>query len=258
MTARPPALDARLWRRFDGIMRISMSKPRLAAIVVLLLTACAGWESSTPAYAQPVVEEPTPSHYAPPPPVVDVPTDPAPEPADGPPGDRVAIASVHLLDDCPDPRAEPEMRERSAASKMRPPRYAGEAAEDSRRRCAQSMVQMAVRSDRPGRLRIEAVRVLDPVTKRVAGTASLRQPSRWEPTSGMYAPWDERVVAGADLQTSYKLGALDLSKANAPGGPSVNTYAGPFMLEVDISIDGRRQTVRSPEFGREEPDMVRT
>ena len=66
------------------------------------------------------------------------------------------------------------------------------------------------------------------------------------------------MLAGTDHRASYKLGALDLSQANQPGLPFINVFYGPFILEVDVSIDGRRQTVRSPEFGRDEPDRVVT
>ncbi len=32
----------------------------------------------------------------------------------------------------------------------------------------------------------------------------------------------------------------------------------PFMLELDVSIDGRRQTIRSTTFTRQMDDMVET
>ncbi|HEY0133315.1 MAG TPA: hypothetical protein VGB85_04525, partial [Nannocystis sp.] len=75
---------------------------------------------------------------------------------------------------------------------------------------------------------------------------------------GTYAPWDERVVPGPAVQTTYKLGQLDLSKANKRGGPKVDVFHGPFLLELDVSIDGRRHKVRSSEFRREDPHLVVT
>ncbi len=224
-----------------------MFATRLTAVVFLLLTACTGWDSSTPSYTQPPVEDPVPSHYAPPPPeAIEPPT--ADDPRPTPPGDRVAIASVMLFDDCPDPAAPDGPSHESA----RP----GE--QNVRAACHPSMVQMAARSDRSGLLRIEAVRVLDPASKRVVGSSTLREPSHWRPTDQTYAPWDQRVTAGTDHRVSYKLGRLDFSQANQPGLPYINTYFGPFILEIDVTIDGRRQTIRSPEFGRDEPDEVVT
>ena len=151
-----------------------MSTPRLGPVILLLLSACAGWDSSTPSYSQPPVEEPVPSHYAPPPPDVPEPAEPAepepPEPPEPPaspaPGDHVAIASVQLLGDCPDPT----------------------------------------------------------------------------PASGS---------AGQ----SGKASASDQRAASKLVGPEFNANFGPFILEVDVSIDGRRQTVRSPEFGRIDTHM---
>lgn len=240
-----------------------MFATRLTAVVFLLLTACTGWESSTPSYTQPPVEEPVPSHYAPPPPDAVEPAEPAeplePEPPMPARGDRVAIASVQLYDDCPDPAPASGLAQRSRpAPGPRPAGSAGKPTEDRDLGCAQSMAQLAVQSDRPGQLRIEAVRVLDAATKKVAGTSTLRQPTRWSAELGAYAPWDARVPAGTELQASYKLGALDLSRSAERVGPELNALSGPFILEVDVSIDGRRQTVRSPEFARVDLHMMET
>ncbi len=232
-----------------------MSSPRLAAFVVLLLAACAGWESPPPNYVAPPTESPVPSHYAPPPPVA-TPVPPhyaPPPPVDEPRAElRVAIASVQLFDDCPDPQeAEADARmESKREAQSRAPGYA--------QPCTQSTVQLAVRSDRSGRFRVEAVRVLDGARQRLAGTSTLRTPTRWRADTGVYLPWDERVPAGTDLQVGYKLGALDLSRANKLAGPDFDPYSGLFMLELDVSIDGRRQTIRSTAFGRQMDDMVET
>lgn len=205
---------------------------RLAPVVVLLLAACAAWDTSSPNQGPPPGETPTPSsHYAPPPPArPGDPTDPEPE-------IRVAIASVQLLDDCPEPEAErAERSERDEAKR-------------SGNWCSQSTVQLAVGSDRAGPFRIEAVRVLDAQT-RVAGSSRLRAPTRWDQQGGSYLPWDERVAAGGDMKISYKLGVLDLTSPGSVGGP--------FMLELDVSVGGVRRTVRSPQFIRRNDDMVET
>ena len=221
-----------------------MSAPRLVAVLALILSACASWENSPQSAPPPPAEGPVPSsHYAPPPPV-----EPGvPPPTEHPAQIRVAIASVQLLDDCPDPPAEPAAA-RSAPSPAQA--QAGERSHDYVEQCAQSTVQLAVHSDRPGMLRIEAIRVLDPQTQKRVGTTTLRQPTEWS-AGGSYVPWNERVTADRDLQISYKLGALDLAQASNPS-------MGPFVLELDVSVDGVRQTIRSPEFGRQSPEIMVT
>lgn len=229
-----------------------MSAPRLLSLAVLLVAACAAWETSSPSYTAPPVESPTPSHYAPPPPVD--PQAPSSQPeAPLPVAVKVAIASVQLLEDCPDPAPTPaasasaEAPARMSQAKRAP--GAGDVAQ--RRRCSQSTVQLSVRSDAAGQLRIEGVRVLDANSKRIVGPAQLRGPTRWSEADGIYTPWDERTVAGTELRISYKLGDPDMSRAAELVGPEFNTYVGPFLLELDVSIDGHRQTIRSPEFTRE-------
>lgn len=232
-----------------------MSTPRLAPLVLLLLAACAGWDSATPSHAPPPVDGPTPSHYVPPLPVD--PTGAETPPPEAPGRDfRVAVASVQLRSDCPDPVAAPSSP--SAASELPPdPASAGERSmrpgDSDRHMCTQSMVQLAVNSEFAGQFRVEAVRVLDPTTLRVAGTSTLRLPTQW--TAGSYAPWDARVVPGVELNVSYKLGALDLSRASEQTGPAFDTYGAPYILEIDVAIDGARKTIRSAEF-RREPEHI--
>jgi hypothetical protein len=223
---------------------------RRAAVVLLLLSACASWETATPDYAAPPSESPTPSsHYAPPPPPVG-PSEPGTP--DGAANDRVAIASVQLLGDCPDP-VEAEIAvgaARESQSQSRSPGY--------RAQCEQSTVQLAVRSDRAGSFRIDAIRVLDGDRPRLAGTSTLRQPTYWKIDSGVYQAWDGRVAAETDLKISYKLGELDLAQASKLVDPEFNAYLGPFVLELDVSIDGRRQTIRSMPFSREPIAVIQT
>ncbi len=230
-----------------------MSLPRRTALVLLLLSACTAWETSTPNYTAPPVEAPVPSHsippsnYIPPPPV-------GTPPPQSEPGDqiRVAIASVQLFDNCPDP-PDPDANASAESAAERKPAAPGFAAQ-----CSQSTVQLAVRSDRSGPFRVEAVRVLDGAHQRVAGSSTLRKPTMWHAGSGAYAPWDAQVIAGTDLQISYKLGDLDLAQAAKLVGPEFNTYTGPFQLELDVSLGGKRQTIRSAAFSRQMLDMVET
>jgi hypothetical protein len=188
--------------------------------------------------------------YAPPPPV-----DPS-APASGA-EDRVAISSVQLLENCPDApavaaeaQAKRNMAEQEMAEQSRQPGHVP--------RCEQSTVQLAVRSTRAGRFKIEAVRVLDGARQRLAGSTTLRQPTHWNAADSSYRRWDERVVAGPELQISYKLGDLDLSRAEPLVGADFNTFSGPFMLELEVSIDDRRQTIRSAPFVWQRMDMVET
>jgi hypothetical protein len=248
-----------------------MSAPRLVSIAVLLLAACAGWENSSPSYTPPPAEGPTPSHYAPPPPgdPREPYTPPAPEqPKAG--NVTVAIASVQLQEDCPDPApagapsselapsagvgspAAQSMQKQAASSQMR-----GDTA-DGRgwNPCSQSTVQLSVRADFVGQLTIVAVRVLDASSKKVAGPVTLRGPTLWN--DSVYGPWDGRTIAGKDLNVSYKMGEPDFSRAAELVGPTFNTFGGPFILEIEVSIDGRRQTIRSGEFTREPPHIMVT
>lgn len=245
-----------------------MSAPRLISVAVLLLAACAGWESSTPSYTPPPAEGPTPSHYAPPPPgdPREPYTPPAPEqPKAG--NVTVAIASVQLQEDCPDPApaaapakptdgaaipVERSMQEPAPSSRMRGDTADGRAWNP----CSQSTVQLSVRADFAGQVKIEAVRVLDASSKKVAGPTTLRGPTLWN--EGVYGPWDGRTLAGKDLSVSYKMGEPDFSRAAELVGPSFNTFGGPFILEIEVSIDGRRQTIRSGEFTREPPHIMVT
>jgi hypothetical protein len=225
-----------------------MSPFRLAPVALLLLTACAAWEASTPnRVPPPAAENPVSSRYAPPPPG----ETPAPM---VPILTRVAIASVQLLGDCPDaPVAAP-----AAAGAPSESSWAGDSMAGARRRCEQSTVQLAIRSTNGGQFRVEGVRVLDAARRRVAGSSTLRQPTQWSAADSSYLGWNERVVDGNELQIAYKLGDLDLSRAAQLAGPDFDPYFGPFILELDVSIDGRRQTIRSPEFRRENMDMIQT
>lgn len=234
-----------------------MSAMRLAPVVVLLLAACAAWDSATPSYTPPPVDGSTPSHYAPPPPVD--PTGSVTPPPEAHGDFRVAVASVQLHSDCPEPAPvaadEPPRSSEVAAGAMARSAQQGDS---FRQPCTQSTVQLAVNSEFAGQFRVEAVRVLDPTSKRVAGTTTLRKPTQWKASEGTYTPWDARVSAGTELNISYKLGELDFSRAGEQAGPTFNTFIGPFILELDVSIDGTRKTIRSAEFSREPEHMIVT
>jgi hypothetical protein len=233
-----------------------MSALRLASSLALVFAACAAYETTAPSYAPPPPDAPPPT-YTPPPPDAPPPDAPAAE-------IKVAIASVQLLEDCPDP--EPEIAAPSASRSMPSPsahsqrkvRESSADGESFRRSCSQSTVQLSVTSSRAGRFRVEAARVLDAASLRPAGPVNLRAPTRWDAQQGTYAAWDEQLAAGVEARAGYKLGDPDFSRAAELVGPTFNTYGGPFVLELEVSVDGRRQTVRSSEFSREPPDMMVT
>ena len=250
---------------------------RLVSVLALLLVSCAAWESSTPNNSPPPVDGPVPSHYAPPPP-----GDPR-EPTVTPPTEvppatntKVAIASVQLLQDCPDPvpaAAAPstptpgvsapivrQMGDQAPSRSMQKP-MAGDTADGSsfRRMCSQSTVQLSVQADGVQPFKIVAVRVLAANGKKVVGSTKLRAPTTWDDATGTYGEWQEYTAAGKDLKVSYKMGDLEFtSAAERLSGDKFNTYTGPFLLEITVSAGGKRKTVRSPEFMREPPHVMVT
>ncbi len=211
-----------------------------------------------------------------------------PEPVKPLPAVTVAVASVQLIQDCPDPAepaaaAEPASAAEPAAAAERslPAPVADVSAKQGsmatpgpmarmremapgsgrglKQPCTQSTLQLALQN--PGKvdatLRVEAVRLVDAASKKVLGPLVARKPSLWSDV-GSYQPWDERVTAGAQIKVGYRLAEPDWSQVTATLGPTVNLYAQPFVLEVDVSIDGTRQTLRSPEFLRERVHMIAT
>lgn len=193
----------------------------------------------------------------------------------------VAVASVQLIQDCPDPETDAAATAATAAPAAAPVKAGSQAApvpgaamqermapgaagkmrpgSTWTQPCTQSTLQLALRN--PGKvaatLRVEAVRLVDVGTKRVLGPIAVRKPSVWS-EQGTYKPWDEQVAVGAELKIGYRLAEPDWAKVAETLGAAVNLYAQPFVLEVDVSIDGVRQTVRSPEFVREQVHMIAT
>lgn len=232
---------------------------RHALSLALLLSACTTHDDGGKPGATPVEPEPV-----------------KPEPAL--PAVTVAVASVQLIQDCPDP-AEPAPADSASASAVAPslPDVAAEQAKPSASvparmakvapgsgpgwspPCTQSTLQLALRN--PGKadatLRVEAVRLVDAASKKVLAPIVARKPSLWNEL-GTYQPWDQRVAVGAELKVAYRLAEPDWSQVTTALGPTVSLYAQPFVLEVDVSIDGARQTIRSPEFVREQVHMIAT
>ncbi|KIG14642.1 hypothetical protein DB30_06521 [Enhygromyxa salina] len=182
---------------------------------------------------------------------------------------KLAVASVQVIQDCPDP---PEPAPSGAAHDSPPPTEpmpaqppaagaradpgaaARKAGPGFQQPCTQSTMQLtlAVDGDAPQTVRIAAVRLLDKQGK-VVGTLGSRKPSAWVDQG--YAPWDETVGKG-EVKASYKLSLPDWNAVDTAIGQSSFGYM--FKLEVDVEIAGEIHTVQSPEFPREEPHVIVT
>lgn len=238
-----------------------------AALVALTLSACAAHEAPPAA---------TGSHPEQP-----------PEPAKVPHAElKLAIASVTMQQDCPDPPepvaapvapivpADPAAAPAQAPQPKRGSMQQGDqespmlgATLDRRnpgsgpwqQPCTQSSMQLSLTNtgDAPGKLEIKAVRLLDNTTKKPLGTLTSRRPSLWIDTSTAYQPWDEQTLPGATLKVSYSLGEPDWTAVGTNLGHT-NFYTAPLLLEVDIAVDGTVQTLRSPEFMRQEVHLIVT
>ena len=194
----------------------------------------------------------------------------------------IAIASVTLQQDCPDPPEPPPPT--PAALAPAAPAEPGPAARalpmknesmaqphpgasvDGRggwqQPCTQSSMQLALTNtgDAPGVVFIKSVRLLDAASKQPLGSLNARRPTLWDANSlaGSYQKWDQRILPGATLKTSYSLGDPSWTEVTQKLGGSANEYTTPFILEVDIVVDGAVQTVRSPEFMRQEVHLIVT
>ena len=204
----------------------------------LLLGACASHEG--PAKPKPVEQRTGPD--VPPP-------EPEPEPEQLA---RASIASVQMLEDCPEPVAE-------RASPAQPAAKRAAVAADSEfgwsPPCTQSTMQIAFTNrGGPARVAIERITVLHATKSRSLGRIEARSPLHWD--DGSYSPWDEVIAPSADTKASYKLSVPDWSAIERELRES--SFGQMFVLEVELTIDGQRQTVRSPEFLREEPHVVVT
>jgi hypothetical protein len=118
--------------------------------------------------------------------------------------------------------------------------------------CTQSTMQLSIANvgDREGKLRVENVRLFDARSNKELAKIQARKPGQWNPI-GTYQPWNEVIGAGATVKIGYRLGEPDWSAVHTILGTDTDPYTRPYVLEIDISVDGVRQTVRSPEFVRE-------
>ena len=178
---------------------------------------------------------------------------------------RATVASVQMIQDCPDPQNEPSTpadTQKPAASESMPAPGSAMRRADSdggsfQQPCTQSTMQLSLAHDAPDAQRIEVVGVRLLRGTDVLGTIAARKPSKWNDT-GMYDAWDERVPVGSEIKVSYRLGEPDWSKVQQKLGDGVDVYGQRYVLEVDLKMGGTTLTVRSPEFAREYPHVVVT
>lgn len=209
-------------------------------IAALLLVACTSHEGEQPE-SRP---EPTP-------PIVSAPQIAL----------RGAIASVALVQDCPDPpppsaAAAPVHQSISAGARAKP--GPGGPGDTWQQPCTQSSMQLTLSHDarEAQRVVIKAARLTAAATGALLAPIPTRGPTRWD-DAGTYSPWDETLPAKTELKASYKLGEPDWSAVTKALGND-DTYAPRYVLEVDIELAGRITTLRSPEFQREFPHVVVT
>jgi hypothetical protein len=164
---------------------------------------------------------------------------------------KVSISSVQMISDCPD-----EDPASPAAAAMEPgdAERSAESAGDFEQPCTQSTMQLSLTSDARATVAIQAVRLLSPEGVQLA-TLRARTPKAW--VVGGYHPWDERLAPGAEVKASYKLSVPDWDAVDGKLG-SGSSVGKMFVLEVDVTIDGRPQTVRSSAFPREEDHVIVT
>ncbi len=150
----------------------------------------------------------------------------------------VSIASVSLADDCPDALPKNETQADICADPGCGPL------------CDQSSMHLAFVSDlvadaAPRKVTITAARLLDADTGKVLDDLTPREPAIW--TMDAYSPWDEKLTS-ANVQALYKLSQPDWGTIGADWDAS-------FILEVDLEIDGAKNTVKSDVVQRE-PEIV--
>jgi hypothetical protein len=229
-----------------------MPSPRLFSVLAsstLALSAtwaCAPHGGDDPVAFQTIVPEPAPE------------PDPFPANPDGPtPFSTPSISSVHVMHDCPPPApAQPA----SLAASERP---SGDEAPGAgaRFRCAESTMQMAFTPhEGPGHVVIHAVTMRSADSDRALSNIHVHRPTRWNDQQG-YADWDMRLPAREDTRASFVISNFDWSGVESKLGNKrapASSWGQMYVIEAEVEIDGVRRTIRSPQFSRDDPDMVVT
>lgn len=171
-------------------------------------------------------------------------TPPTPMPVPAPLAAEVSIASVTILEDCPDAGDDND----SAGASM-------DMEEGYVQPCRQSTMQIAIaaQGDTSARFTIKEMRLLGP-DDAVLSVVKAREPSLWSGSG--YAAWDQRVVPGPALKASYKLSLGDWRSIEKALGK--NSYGPLFVIEADIAIGATPLTIRSGKVAREPVEMIDT
>jgi len=179
------------------------------------------------------------------------------------------IASVQLIQDCPDPKVADAKEKPSAVEAMadapmpaQPPAKGASAMRRSKpgpggfqQPCTQSSMQVAFagQGEASSQVEVKAVRLLSADGESL-GVMNSRLPTVWQAES--YQPWDGVVAPNTDIKTSYKLSMPDWKAVEEKLG---GTSFGPmFMLEVDVMIGDQLKTIKSPQFPRQQPAIIVT
>ena len=175
---------------------------------------------------------------------------------------RGAIASVALIQECPDKAPSSPAAPGPASREMMPRGEHPGAALDSgpgwSPPCTQSTMQLTLSHDGSEiqGFAIKAARLTAAGTGAHLASVALRGPTRWD-DAGRYVAWDEKLPPSRELKASYKLGEPDWSLVSKALGKD-DTFEGRYVLELDVGFAGRMITLRSAEFQREYPHVVVT
>jgi hypothetical protein len=213
--------------------------------------------------------------------------EPEPEPEAPPPEPiaRAAIASVQMIEDCPNqndgwrpppvasgPAQAPAAAAAAPADEPAPAPMPPVASERAARAvaagsaigggggwvqpCTQSTMQLSFtgQGDRSSTVEIEKVRLLDPKTGKVVARVQAREPAAW--TDGAYQSWNETIGPRQEVKASYELSVPDWYEVEKQIGTGSDGFM--FVLEVDVKVGDELQTVHSAQFPREAPHVIVT
>lgn len=164
-----------------------------------------------------------------------------------------SIASVQLIQDCPDPKMERVKADRADEPMVKRKRKAGSG--PMHQPCTQSTVQLAFTGQGPksATVKLKEVRLLTAEGKPL-GTLASRMPSIWKDSG--YEAWDGVLAPDSDHKASYKLSLPDWSAVETTLG--VSSFGAMYTLEVDVDIEGTVTTIKSPQFERGRPQIIKT
>lgn len=169
------------------------------------------------------------------------------EPEPEPETVTVAVASVQLQDDCPKPAADAEPSQPMGEGDV----PAGDMPDSlvDRPACVQSTVQLSIVSEDAKTLpfSVRAVRLRKATGGGSIETMQVRAPKIWRDSG--YSAWDEAVAPGSTLKVSYVLGAPDWAAVEKVLEES--SYGPLYVVELEVEVAGRLQTISSPLAPRE-------